>query len=148
MIAAHGLSDQVKRVGHCSDMPAAYRAASVAMADALDLVREAVGGDHRVELAQVAGAPLRIAGEHHREAQGLGDFTVVLAGDPQGRTGYLRELDAMIAAHGISTRWPFQAVRRAASSTTRSCGATPQARRRASTRCGATWPGVKASTTR
>ena len=30
--------------------------------------------------------------------QGLGDFTVVLAGDSQGRTGYVRELDAMIAA--------------------------------------------------
>ncbi|KMO18605.1 glycosyl transferase [Methylobacterium indicum] len=35
-------------------------------------------------------------------AQGLGDFTVVLAGDPQGRTAYLREIDAMIAAHGLS----------------------------------------------
>ncbi|MET7248022.1 glycosyltransferase family 4 protein [Methylobacterium sp. EM32] len=37
-------------------------------------------------------------------AQGLSEFTVVLAGDPQGRTGYLREIDAMIAAHGLSAQ--------------------------------------------
>lgn len=35
-------------------------------------------------------------------AQGVAEFTVVLAGDPQGRTAYLRELDAMIAAHGLA----------------------------------------------
>jgi glycosyltransferase involved in cell wall biosynthesis len=35
-------------------------------------------------------------------AQGLSEFAVVLAGDPQGRTGYLREIDAMIAAHGLA----------------------------------------------
>ena len=42
------------------------------------------------------------------------------------------------AAASISTFWPFQPVRRAASSTMRSCGATPQAWRSASTRSGAT----------
>ncbi|TGD96940.1 glycosyltransferase family 4 protein [Methylobacterium nonmethylotrophicum] len=34
--------------------------------------------------------------------EGLADFTVVLAGDPQGRTAYVRELDAMIAAYGLA----------------------------------------------
>ncbi|WP_425324284.1 glycosyltransferase [Methylobacterium frigidaeris] len=35
-------------------------------------------------------------------AQGLAEFTVVLAGDPQGRNAYVREIDAMIAAHGLA----------------------------------------------
>lgn len=33
---------------------------------------------------------------------GLTDFTVVLAGDPQGRTAYERELDALIEARGLT----------------------------------------------
>ena len=33
--------------------------------------------------------------------QGLTDLAVVLAGDPQGRTSYERELDALIAARGL-----------------------------------------------
>ncbi|ACL59606.1 glycosyltransferase family 4 protein [Methylobacterium nodulans] len=35
-------------------------------------------------------------------AQGLRDFAVVLAGDDQGRAGYLRELDALIASHNLA----------------------------------------------
>ncbi|GJE00995.1 glycosyltransferase family 4 protein [Methylobacterium isbiliense] len=35
-------------------------------------------------------------------AQGLRDFAVVLAGDAQGRTAYVRELDALVAAHNLS----------------------------------------------
>ncbi|MDR7036944.1 glycosyltransferase involved in cell wall biosynthesis [Methylobacterium sp. BE186] len=34
--------------------------------------------------------------------RGLGDFAVILAGDPQGRAAYERELDALIAAHGLA----------------------------------------------
>ncbi|GJD48164.1 D-inositol 3-phosphate glycosyltransferase [Methylobacterium crusticola] len=34
--------------------------------------------------------------------RGMADFTVVLAGDPQGRTAYVRELDALIAAHRLA----------------------------------------------
>ncbi|UMY16212.1 glycosyltransferase family 4 protein [Methylobacterium organophilum] len=34
-------------------------------------------------------------------AQGVPDFTVVLAGDPQGREAYVRELDALVAARGL-----------------------------------------------
>ncbi|GEP06983.1 glycosyltransferase family 4 protein [Methylobacterium oxalidis] len=34
-------------------------------------------------------------------ARGIGDFAVVLAGDPQGRTGYERELDALVEARGL-----------------------------------------------
>ena len=33
--------------------------------------------------------------------QGVSDFAVVLAGDPQGRQGYERELDALVAARGL-----------------------------------------------
>lgn len=33
---------------------------------------------------------------------GIADFTVVLAGDPQGRTAYERELDALIEARGLA----------------------------------------------
>ena len=33
---------------------------------------------------------------------GLADFTVVLAGDPQGRAAYERELDGLIAARGLA----------------------------------------------
>ena len=34
-------------------------------------------------------------------AQGVADFAIVLAGDPQGRAAYERELDALIAARGL-----------------------------------------------
>ncbi|MEA1835043.1 glycosyltransferase family 4 protein [Methylobacterium durans] len=34
--------------------------------------------------------------------RGLSDFAVVLAGDPQGRAAYERELDALIAARGLT----------------------------------------------
>ena len=34
--------------------------------------------------------------------QGLPDLAVVLAGDPQGRTAYERELDALVAARGLA----------------------------------------------
>ncbi|MER2268878.1 glycosyltransferase family 4 protein [Methylobacterium oxalidis] len=34
-------------------------------------------------------------------ARGIGDFAVVLAGDPQGRAGYERELDALVEARGL-----------------------------------------------
>ncbi|AWN36866.1 glycosyltransferase family 4 protein [Methylobacterium radiodurans] len=33
--------------------------------------------------------------------RGVGDLAVVLAGDPQGREGYVREIDALIAARGL-----------------------------------------------
>ncbi|WP_375455580.1 glycosyltransferase [uncultured Methylobacterium sp.] len=34
-------------------------------------------------------------------ARGIADFAVVLAGDPQGRAAYERELDALVAARGL-----------------------------------------------
>jgi glycosyltransferase involved in cell wall biosynthesis len=33
--------------------------------------------------------------------RGIGDLAIVLAGDPQGRVGYERELDALVAARGL-----------------------------------------------
>ena len=35
------------------------------------------------------------------KAQGVADFAIVLAGDPQGRAAYERELDALVAARGL-----------------------------------------------
>ena len=93
-----------------------------AMADARDDALRGRPCDQRVELAHVAVAALRVAGQHEAHVR-------------------RSRAPASSRAASISTRWPFQAVSRAASSTTRSCGATPQALRSASTRAGSTAPG-------
>ena len=73
-IVAHGLTGQVRLVGHCDDMPAAYLAADVALAPSLD--PEAFGRT-AVE-PQAMGRPV-IAADHGAPAE------TVLAGE----TGWL-----------------------------------------------------------
>ena len=82
-------------------------------------------GDQLVELLHIAVAPLRVAREHEAHV---------------GETARLQH----DRAASISTFWPFQAVSRAASSTTRSCGATPQASRSRATRLRSTAAGENA----
>jgi glycosyltransferase involved in cell wall biosynthesis len=57
LIAARGLGDVVRRVGHCTDMPAAYRAASVV---AVPSVEPEAFGRSAVE-AQALGAPVVVS---------------------------------------------------------------------------------------
>ena len=81
--------------------------------------------DQRLQLADVAVAALRVARQD-----------VAHVAEPA--------LPFSRRAASISTFWPFHAVSRAATSTTRSCGATPQASRSRATRARSTGPGENA----
>jgi glycosyltransferase involved in cell wall biosynthesis len=63
--------------------------------------------DHRVKillagrLTRWKGQTLAIAAAARLKAQGVTDFLLILAGDSQGRSGYLAELEAAIAGAGL-----------------------------------------------
>jgi glycosyltransferase involved in cell wall biosynthesis len=64
-------------------------------------------GDRRMKillagrLTRWKGQTLAIAAAAELKARGVADFLLILAGDSQGRSGYLAELEAAIGAHGL-----------------------------------------------
>jgi glycosyltransferase involved in cell wall biosynthesis len=52
-------------------------------------------------LTRWKGQALAIEAAAQLKARGVTDFLLILAGDSQGRSGYLAELEAAIAAHGL-----------------------------------------------
>jgi len=107
LIAAHGLGDAVKRVGHCTDMPAAFLAAGVVVVASTE--PEAFGRS-AVE-AQAMGAPVVVTD------LGAVPETVLAPPDvPAGeRTGWrVPAADAGALAEGIAAALSLRASQRAA----------------------------------
>jgi glycosyltransferase involved in cell wall biosynthesis len=107
LIATHGLGDSVKRVGHCTDMPAAFLAASVV---AVASTEPEAFGRSAVE-AQAMGAPVVVTD------LGAVPETVLAPPDvPAGeRTGWrVPAGDAAALADGISAALSLRASQRAA----------------------------------
>lgn len=106
--AMHAPPDARIRVIHRGTDFGIYSPAAVAP-ERVETLRDAWGISpherivlHAARLTGWKGHKVLIEAAAALKARGLTDTVFVLAGDPQGRDSYLRELDALIAARGLS----------------------------------------------
>ena len=105
--ATHGaLGDRIRVIHRGTDFEA-FSTAAVAP-ERVEALRQSWGiaPEQRIvllagRLTAWKGQTVLIEAAAQLKARGLSEVAFVLAGDPQGRTGYLRELDGLIAARGL-----------------------------------------------